>query len=495
MPSIDDIPTEVKTFIMSFLTPLDLCKCSQVSKRWKDLSDQDCLWARLFPRGNPDDIPDRKGQKIVQDWPPLMLHEPIKIQWKVNYRNLDLLSKLNVVGVTLADAVAKSRGSSSLHPLLLSLCDCMDGVLTNHLGTSEDLSRFLVNVLPAILPPLLKSSMSEVPNLKPEVNKIFQKAIEVFIFCIKNRFDESTDPRSFGKFMGVFNGLFFPGNPFFAKKAQKKESVREKQLRASSDGTFARYKRPEKRFGRASKGDIRYLIENINFFGKQSGFDVILERMSSPDRSLLIMDRLTRFLYRFDEHLNLTFAEKYMTSLKTIAFEYLLALIPDQEAMTKKDREVFRRIGSTMQLLLDAYFQQDEITKLVADFNWDVITLSFNSSNVKRQKSSLKYITKLISEANKKDDQKKKKSLKFWKRSSSDDEDHVLFNSHDLLLLLDRHHIAQGLLQKDDEIIVAGFDILIFLTKHGKFDESELQRLATRNHLPYNSQHLVGGSS
>jgi len=94
--------------------------------------------------------------------------------------------------------------------------------------------------------------------------------------------------------------------------------------------------------------------------------------------------------------------------------------------MTKKDREIFRRIASTMQVLMDPYFEQEEITKLVGDFNWDVITLTFRSENIKRQKNSLRYIIKLIKEAMRKENLEKEKIKRkgsfsrFWKKGKND---------------------------------------------------------------------------
>jgi len=149
-----------------------------------------------------------------------------------------------------------------------------------------------------------------------------------------------------------------------------------------------------------------------------------------------------------------------------------------------------------MQLLLDSYFEQEEITKLVGDFNWDVITLSFRSENTKRQKNSLKYIVKLINEATRKEDQSKTKhrrrgSIRFWKRDKADGEDDlVFFDVSELLELIEKHEIAGELLKRDAEIITAGFEILVFLTKYGKFDKEELIGVAEKYHIEYSLETL-----
>uniref|UniRef100_A0A8K9XG02 Coiled-coil domain containing 28A n=1 Tax=Oncorhynchus mykiss TaxID=8022 RepID=A0A8K9XG02_ONCMY len=55
------LPRFLSLYVMSFLTPLDLCSAAQVSWHWRVLAEQDCLWSvRCVRRGwflpyNPGD--------------------------------------------------------------------------------------------------------------------------------------------------------------------------------------------------------------------------------------------------------------------------------------------------------------------------------------------------------------------------------------------------------------------------------------------------------
>ena len=51
--------------------------------------------------------------------------------------------------------------------------------------------------------------------------------------------------------------------------------------------------------------------------------------------------------------------------------------------------------------------------------------------------------------------------------------------------MIERHEIATELLKRDPEIIVAGFEILLFLAKHGKFPKEDLKELVVRHHIAF----------
>lgn len=45
-----DLPVEIVRKILSYLDAVSLCRCAQVSKRWKELSDDDFLWKDMCER-------------------------------------------------------------------------------------------------------------------------------------------------------------------------------------------------------------------------------------------------------------------------------------------------------------------------------------------------------------------------------------------------------------------------------------------------------------
>jgi hypothetical protein len=53
------------------------------------------------------------------------------------------------------------------------------------------------------------------------------------------------------------------------------------------------------------------------------------------------------------------------------------------------------------------------------------------------------------------------------------------------LELLEKERIAEELLKANSDIIAAGFEILVFLAQHDKFDKSLLQSIATQHNITY----------
>lgn len=64
---------------------------------------------------------------------------------------------------------------------------------------------------------------------------------------------------------------------------------------------------------------------------------------------------------------------------------------------------------------------QDEIGRLISEFNWNAIILSLQSDDTNRQRGSVRSIAKHIEEAERREKGKKRASLRLWKKNKKEE--------------------------------------------------------------------------
>ena len=74
---VSQLPPETLLRLLGYLGPADLCRCSQVCRRWAALTRTGTLWRHLYPvrwatgKTGPRLAPDwpRTGPRLDPDWP------------------------------------------------------------------------------------------------------------------------------------------------------------------------------------------------------------------------------------------------------------------------------------------------------------------------------------------------------------------------------------------------------------------------------------------
>jgi len=161
------------------------------------------------------------------------------------------------------------------------------------------------------------------------------------------------------------------------------------------------------KYGKQNKNEptVPLFVTNINYFGSQKGFDLIVERFKKDPRpSLFVAKSLIRVLINMKDFLTKELLDTFIIDIQKAVFDYLLILSSDDH--NRESRQLFKEVGSSIQTLMATTMNLDYIDELIERFNLDMGIRALRTTALEKRLRGMKYVKKIIAKALQKEDKK-----------------------------------------------------------------------------------------
>jgi ubiquitin C-terminal hydrolase len=342
------------------------------------------------------------------------------------------------------------------------LMDANTGKLPGHSQTC------IIGVLPECMKNILFNK--EIPSVERVAANDFLQMSLLYILTHLDQLHRNTVCQILDRFLAK--------TPFYSRppKEEIPDHIKKTYIGETDDDKT-------KAFARMPKGEHEVsllFVVNINFFGQNNGFTLLLNTLQEEKLNLYYIKYYLKPIVNVKDFLTQHFLKSFVPQIQKAVFARLLEhsqidLLPEQKSQ-------YNEILGMIQRLLQMLHSDEEVNEIVSIFYLNVALRYLKTDSLENRLKGLKIIKKVLENAKKEEKKLSSKIANFLSAKDVKDEEKEakVINPKIVVHWMEENGVIDMLFQlikSHVEILRQGVDILIFISKHSNLTKAHLDAL------------------